>query len=323
MIKVLLSDKFSPEIFELSKVGNFEIVEKVGMSKEELMSVIGDFDCILIRSATKLTADVIEKGVNLKLIGRGGIGVDNVDIPFATSKNIKVMNTPNSNAESTAEHAIALMFAAAREVPYATSSMKQGVWDKKTLEGRQLGGSILGLVGIGNIGKIVASKAHGLGTEVVVYDPYVIPDASGCIEIPSKRYNSSFKVKVVTFDELLKQSDFISIHTPLTNSTKNLFSKEQFNKMKPNAYLINNSRGGIVNEADLYEALKGKTIAGAAFDVFTEEPFKASPLLELRNFICSPHISASTIEAQLQVAIDLVNQVKAFFVDNKHQCILN
>ncbi|MBN2693579.1 hypothetical protein JXR93_02865 [bacterium] len=322
-IRVLLSDKFSKEIFALKEKGDFELVEKTGLSKDELIAEIGAFDCVLIRSATKLTSDILEHATNLKLIGRGGIGVDNVDIPFATTKNIKVMNTPFSNAESTAEHAIALMFAAAREIPYATSTMKNGVWDKKSLsEGRQLGGQTLGVIGAGTIGKIVASKALGLGMKVVMFDPYAKVDENGNITVPARGVLPELKVKSVTLDELLKASDFVTLHIPLTDGTKNLLNKDRFAIMKPNAILVNNARGGVVNEAELYDALKEKKILGAAFDVFEKEPLTDSPLLTLRNFISSPHISASTVEAQLQVATDLVNQVADFF-NGKPSCILN
>lgn len=322
-IKVLLADKFSSEINELIKLGDFEITEKTGMNFEELAMMLPGFDCVLIRSATSLPGDLLEKaGGKLKLIGRGGVGVDNIDIPAASKMGIKVMNTPMANAESTAENAVALMFSAARQIPFGTAKLKAGEWAKKQMKGRQLGGQTLGLIGTGNIGRIVAGKCYGVGMDVVAYDPFVTPDADGNITVNSGRF--TFKVKMVKeLDELLKAADFVSIHVPLTKTTKNLINADRFKTMKNSAIIVNNSRGGVVNEDDLYTALKDGEIAAAGLDVFGSEPCTGSPLFELDNFIATPHISATTYEAQLQVAIDLVNQIKAFFVDKKELCILN
>ena len=322
MINVLLADKFSEDIFKLRELDGFTVDEKVGMTPDELSEVIGDYDVILIRSATKLPAEMIKKGTRLKLIGRGGIGVDNIDIPTATEMGIKVMNTPMANAESTAEHAIAMMFAAARHIAQGTASLKSEQWIKKQLKGRQLGGLTLGLIGMGNIGKIVAQKAYGIGLDVVVSDPYLKTDADNTITIKSNGRVADFKVKALSLDELLQTVDYISIHTPMTKETKGMIDEEKLNLIKDGAILVNNSRGGIVDEDALYTVLKEKNII-AAFDVFKNEPLGKSSLLELNNFICTPHISASTIEAQKQVGIDLVNQIKSFFVDGEMINILN
>jgi len=322
MIKVLLADKFSENIFKLKELDGFIVDEKIGLSQDELKEIIKDYDVILIRSATKLPADVLKEAKKLKLIGRGGIGVDNIDIKAATELGIKVMNTPLANAESTAEHAIALMFAAARRIVKGTISLKNGEWIKKELKGKQLGAQTLGLIGMGNIGKIVAQKCYGIGMDVIVYDPYIRKDERNQFEIPSNNRVNSFKVSVVELEELLKTADFISIHVPLTNETRNLLDYEKLSLIKEGSVLVNNSRGGVVNEDDLYKILKEKNIY-AALDVFEKEPLKESKLLELDNFTCTPHISASTVEAQLQVATDLYNQLKAYFIDGEMINVLN
>lgn len=322
MIRVLLADKFSKEIFDLEKLEGVKVDENVGLKPEELAKIIPDYEVILIRSATKLTSELIKKGKNLKLIGRGGIGVDNIDIPTATSMGIKVMNTPMANAESTAEHAIGMMFSAARHVVRGTTSLRDKEWIKKKLKGRQLGNSTLGLIGMGNIGKIVARKAYGIGMNVVVCDPYLKTDDDNTVTIKSNGKVVDFKVKSVSMEELLKTADFISIHTPLTKETKNMLNKEKLSLIKDGAILVNNSRGGVVNEKDLVEVLKEKNIF-AAFDVFENEPLGESDLLGLDNFIATPHISASTIEAQKQVGTDLVNQIEAFFFKNEMINVLN
>ena len=322
MINVLLADKFSEDIFKLRELDGFTVDEKVGMTPDELKEVIADYDVILIRSATKLPEDVLRLGKKLKLVGRGGIGVDNIDIKAATELGIKVMNTPLANAESTAEHAIAMMFAAARKIALGTSSMKEEKWIKKQLKGKQLGGQTLGLIGMGNIGKIVAQKCYGMGMDVIVYDPYLQKDNNNQFEIKSNGRVVDFKVDIVSLEDLLKRADFISIHTPLTNETRNLLDYEKLSLIKPSSVLVNNSRGGVVNEEDLYKVLKEGKIE-AAFDVFASEPLGKSNLLELDNFTCTPHISASTVEAQKQVAIDLYNQLKAYFIDGEMINILN
>jgi len=322
MIKVLLADKFSEDIFKLRELDGFIVDEKVGMTPDELKEVIAEYDVILIRSATKLPAEVLKLAKKLKLAGRGGIGVDNIDIKAATELGIKVMNTPLANAESTAEHAIAMMFAAARKIALGTASLKSEEWIKKQLKGKQLGGQTLGLIGMGNIGKIVAQKCYGMGMDVIVSDPYLQKDKNSQFEIKSNGRVADFKVSVVELEELLKNADFISIHTPLTKETKNLLDYQKLSLIKKSSVLVNNSRGGVVNEEDLYKVLKEGKI-DAAFDVFASEPLGKSNLLELDNFTCTPHISASTVEAQKQVAIDLYNQLKAYFIDGDMINILN
>jgi len=322
MVKVLLADKFSEDIFKLRELDGFIVDENVGLKPEQLKEIIADYDVVLIRSATRLPAEMLKLATNLKLAGRGGIGVDNIDIPAATELGIKVMNTPMANAESTAEHAIAMMFASARKVALGTSSLKSEQWIKKQLKGKQLGGQKLGLIGMGNIGKIVAQKCFGMGMDVVVADPYLKADENNQFEIKSNGRVADFKVTVVSLEELLKTADFISIHTPLTDETRNLLDFEKLSLIKPTSVLVNNSRGGVVNEEDLYKVLKEGKI-DVAFDVFANEPVGKSNLLELENFTCTPHISASTAEAQKQVAIDLCNQIKAFFVDGEMVNVLN
>lgn len=322
MIKVLLADKFSSDIFKLKELDGFIVDEKLGLKPEELKEIIADYDVILIRSATKLPADVLKLAKKIKLAGRGGIGVDNIDIKVATELGIKVMNTPLANAESTAEHAIAMMFATARKIALGTSSLKNKEWIKKQLKGKQLGSQTLGLIGMGNIGKIVAQKCYGMGMDVIVFDPYLKKDENNQFEIKSNGRVVDFKVNIVGLEELLKTADFISIHTPLTDETKNLLDYDKLSLIKDSSVLVNNSRGGVVNEDDLYKVLKENKIS-AAFDVFASEPLGESNLLELDNFTCTPHISASTVEAQKQVAIDLYNQVKAYFIDGEMINILN
>jgi len=283
MVKVLLADKFSEDIFKLRELDGFIVDENVGLKPEELKEIIADYDVVLIRSATRLPAEMLKLATNLKLAGRGGIGVDNIDIPAATELGVKVMNTPMANAESTAEHAIAMMFASARKVALGTSSLKSEQWIKKQLKGKQLGGQKLGLIGMGNIGKIVAQKCFGMGMDVVVADPYLKADENNQFEIKSNGRVADFKVTVVSLEELLKTSDFISIHTPLTDETRNLLDFEKLSLIKPTSVLVNNSRGGVVNEEDLYKVLKEGKI-DVAFDVFANEPVGKSNLLELENF---------------------------------------
>lgn len=303
-MKVLISDSISQKGIDILTRAGLEVDVKTGLSPEELKACIGDYDGLIIRSATKVTAAVIEAATNLKVIGRAGSGLDNVDKAAATKKGIVVMNTPGGNTITTAEHTIALMLSLARQIPQAVASMKEGKWDKKRFMGVELYNKTLGIIGIGNIGKQVAKRAIGLGMNVIGYDPYLSEENAGEIGI-----------KKVELTELFRTSDFITIHTPLTAETKNLICSKTISIMKDGVRIINCARGGIVNEADLYEALKSGKVAGAALDVFEKEPPGNIPLLKLDNVLCTPHLGASTKEAQENVALAIAEQVADYLIN--------
>jgi len=297
--KVLVSDPLSNKGLEiLARAKSLKYDIKPGLSAEELKKIISEYDAIIIRSETKLKAEIIEAADRLKVIGRAGIGLDNVDLPAATKKGIVVMNTPQENAIAAAEHTIAMVLSISRKIPQATSSMKAGKWEKKKFMGVELYNKTFGIVGIGVIGSIVADRARGLKMKVVAYDPYL-----------SKEAAEKKGVDLVSLDELLSRSDFISVHTPLTEETRNLIDKNAFRKMKQGVILINCARGGIVNEKDLYDAIQGGKVAGAALDVFEKEPAVDNPLFELEPVICTPHLGASTGEAQENVSIAIAQQI--------------
>ncbi len=297
--KVLVSDPLSNKGLEiLGKAKGLKYDIKSGLPPEELKKIIPEYDAVIVRSETKLKAEIIEVADRLKVIGRAGIGLDNVDLAAATKKGIVVMNTPQENAIAAAEHTIALMLSISRKIPQATSSMKEGKWEKKKFMGVELYNKTLGIIGIGVIGTIVADRARGLKMKVIAYDPYL-----------SKEAAEKKGVDLVSFDELLARSDFISIHTPLTDETRNLIDQNAFKKMKDGVILINCARGGIINEKDLYDAIKEGKVAGAALDVFEKEPAIGNPLLELEEVISTPHLGASTAEAQENVAIAIAHQI--------------
>jgi len=301
--KILVSDPLSSKGLEiLGKAKNLTFDLKPGLSPEELKKIIPEYDGIVIRSETKLKGDIIEAGKRLKVIGRAGIGLDNVDVPAATKKGIVVMNTPQENAIAAAEHTIAMVLSISRKIPQATGSMKAGKWEKKKFMGVELYNKTLGLIGIGVIGTIVADRARGLKMKVIGYDPYL-----------SKEVAEKKGVDLVSLDELLGRSDFISIHTPLTDETRNLIDKKAFAKMKKGVILVNCARGGILHEKDLYDAIKGGKVAGAALDVFEKEPAIGNPLVELEEVISTPHLGAATEEAQENVAIAISQQIVDFF----------
>ncbi|MBW1681089.1 MAG: phosphoglycerate dehydrogenase [Deltaproteobacteria bacterium] len=303
-MKVLVSDPLSEvgvRIFE--ETPGIEVDVNTGLTPEELQGVIGRYDALVIRSATRVTADVIEKARNLKVIGRAGIGLDNVDIKAASKRGVVVMNTPEGNTITTAEHAIALLLALTRNIPEATASLKEGKWEKKRLKGREVFNKTLGLIGAGHIGRIVADRARGLKMKVIVYDPYISP---GTIE--------KLDLEPVSMDELLARADYITIHTPKTEETANMINREALSRMKKGAMLINCARGGIVNEDDLYDALASGHLGGAALDVFSTEPPGRLKLMDLPNFICTPHLGASTAEAQDNVAKDVAEQIVAYLL---------
>jgi D-3-phosphoglycerate dehydrogenase len=304
MKRVLVSDPLSNKGLEiLGKAKHLKVDIKTGLPPEELKKIIPEYDAIIIRSETKLKGDIIEAAARLKVIGRAGIGLDNVDLPTATKKGIVVMNTPQENAIAAAEHTIAMILSISRKIPQATASMKGGKWEKKKFMGVELYNKTLGLVGIGVIGTIVADRARGLKMKVIGYDPYL-----------SKEVAEKKGVDLVSFDELVNRADFISVHTPLTEETRNLLDKNAITKMKKGVILVNCARGGIINEKDLYDAIKAGKIAGAALDVFEKEPATGNPLLELDEVISTPHLGASTGEAQENVAIAIAQQIVDYLV---------
>ena len=267
-------------------------------SEDQLVELVPEFDALVVRSETRVTARVLDAGKRLRVVGRAGVGVDNIDVPAATAKGILVVNAPRGNIIAAAEHTIGLLFALARNIPQADASVKRGEWTRSKFTGVEVRGKVLGLVGLGNIGSEVAKRAQGLEMEVVAYDPAVPPDRA-----------EQFNVRLVALDELLRSADFISIHAPLVESTRNLIDARRLAQVKPSARLLNAARGGIVDEAALYDALAAGRLAGAACDVFLKEPLSPeSPLLSLPNFIATPHVAASTAEAQTSVAFDVVSE---------------
>ncbi|MBI4681003.1 MAG: phosphoglycerate dehydrogenase [Nitrospirae bacterium] len=297
-MKVLVSDSISPKGIEILKKAGLEVDVKTGLKPEELKKEISKYNALIVRSATKVTSDIISAAENLKVIGRAGSGLDNVDKDAATKRGIVVMNTPGGNTITTAEHTIALLVSMARQIPQATASMKAGRWEKKKFMGVELYNKTLGIIGFGNIGTHVARMAHGIGMNVIAYDPFLNEERA-----------KNLGVKVVELDELIKKSDFITIHTPLTKETKGLINAGRIAQMKEGVRLINSARGGIVDEKALYDALKSGKVAAAALDVFEKEPPDGSPLLELNNVVCTPHLGAASEEAQENVAIAVAEQI--------------
>lgn len=313
-MKVLVSDKLSEKGLEILKgCSEITVDVKTGMSPEELRSVIGDYQALIIRSGTKVTTDILDAAQNLKLIGRAGIGVDNVDMAAASKQGVIVENTPSGNAVTTAEHAIAMMFAVSRKIPQATGSMKAGKWDKKKFVGHELCNKTLGVVGVGNIGKIVANRALGLKMKVIGYDPFLTPEAA-----------SEMGIELVDLADLFKRADYITVHVPLNDKTKGIINKDSFAQMKDGVYIINCARGGIVNEVDLLAVLESGKVAGAALDVFEQEPPpEDSSLVKHPNLICTPHLGASTDEAQVNVAIEVAQQVVDYFTHGEIRNAIN
>lgn len=309
-MKVLVSDKMGEAGLEIFRnEPGIELDYKTGLTPEELKAIIGDYHALAIRSATKVTSEIINAATNLKVVGRAGIGLDNVDIPEATKKGIAVMNTPGGNTVTTAEHAIAMMMSLTRNIPRGTSTLKQSLWEKKNLQGRELFNKVIGVIGFGNIGSIVANLAQGLKMQVIIYDPNFTAE-----------HIEKAGFKSVSLDELYAQSDYITIHVPKLESTTHLLNKTSFEKMKNGVMIINCARGGIIHEGDLLDALKSGKVAGAALDVFETEPPKDNPLLELDQVIATPHLGASTKEAQTNVAVAVANQIIAYL---KHDTIIN
>ena len=311
--RVLVADKLSPKGIELLKrEEGIRCYVEPDISPGELRATIGEYDGIIIRSKTTLTADIINASERLKVIGRAGIGVDNVDVQTATRRGIVVMNTPRENAPAAAEHTIAMMLAISRNIPQATASTKLGKWERGKFIGVELCGKTLGVIGIGNIGSLVVERAQGFKMNVIAYDPYIPEDVA-----------AQRGISLVALDDLLGRSDFISIHTPLTEETRNLIDEEALKKVKPGVMIINCARGGIVSEGALLHALKSGKVRGAALDVFENEPAGNNPLFELENVICTPHIGAATSEAQENVAVAIADQVVDFLINKRIRNAVN
>jgi D-3-phosphoglycerate dehydrogenase len=301
--KVLVSDSLAPQGLEiLERAPGLEVDYRPGVDPGDLLEAIRDCHGLVIRSGTKVTADVIEAGQELMVIGRAGIGVDNVDVGVATARGIVVMNTPGGNTVTTAEHAVALFVSLARHIPQATASMKAGKWEKKQFMGLELFNRTLGVVGLGRIGRIVASRAKGLGMKVIGHDPF-LADAGSL----------NLDVEMMSFDALLERADIISMHVPRTKDTNGLLGREAFAKTKPGVLVVNAARGGIVDEQALLEALESGQVGGAALDVFVDEPPAAdNPLVRHERVICTPHLGASTEQAQVNVSIAVAEQVRDY-----------
>ena len=302
--KVLISDKMDPNAARIFEERGCDVDVVTGQTPEELAAMIGEYDGLAIRSSTKVTSAILEAATNLKAIGRAGIGVDNVDIPAASAKGVVVMNTPFGNSITTAEHAIAMMFALARQIPEADASTQQGKWEKSRFMGVELTGKTLGLIGAGNIGSIVAARALGIKMKVIAYDPFLTEERA--IELG---------IEKLELDDMLARADFITLHTPLTDQTRNILSKENLAKTKKGVRIINCARGGLIDEVALKEALDSGQVAGAALDVFQTEPAKESPLFGTPGFICTPHLGASTSEAQVNVALQVAEQMADYLVN--------
>lgn len=312
MPKILIADKLSPQAMDVFKQRGVEADAKVGLAPDELKKIIGGYDGLAVRSATKVTADILASAGNLKVIGRAGIGVDNVDVPAATARGVVVMNTPFGNSVTTAEHTVSLMMSLARQIPLANASTHAGKWEKNAFMGVELMGKTLGLIGCGNIGSIVADRALGLKMKVVVYDPYISKERAGAIH-----------AEKVELDELLKRADFISLHTPLTENTRYILNKDTLAKCKKGVRIINCARGGLVNEKDLKAAIESGQVAGAALDVFEEEPAKKNILFGMPQVVCTPHLGASTAEAQENVAVQVAEQMADYLTTGAVSNALN
>ncbi|BBF94894.1 phosphoglycerate dehydrogenase [Blastochloris tepida] len=303
--KVLISDALSEAAVQIFKDRGIEVdfQPSLGKDKDKLAEIIGNYDGLAIRSATKVTAKILENATRLKVVGRAGIGVDNVEIPAATSRGVIVMNTPFGNSITTAEHAIAMMMALARQIPEADRSTQAGKWEKNKFMGVELTAKTLGIIGCGNIGSIVADRAVGLKMRVIAFDPYLSDERAVALGVHK-----------VELEDLLRRADFITLHTPLTDKTRNILDASAIAKCKKGVRIINCARGGLVDEAALAEAIKSGHVAGAAFDVFVEEPATANPLFGLPNVICTPHLGASTTEAQENVALQVAEQMSDYLL---------
>ncbi|HOS98529.1 MAG TPA: hydroxyacid dehydrogenase, partial [Deltaproteobacteria bacterium] len=297
-MKILVSDKLSDAGVEILTAGGFTVDVKTGLKPEELKAIIGDYDALVVRSATKVTSEIIAAGKKLKVIGRAGAGVDNIDAAAASRQGIVVMNTPGGNTVTTGEHAIAMMMALTRNIPKADAFMKQGTWEKKSLEGREVTGKTLGIIGMGRVGSVVASRALGLKMNVIAYDPFI-----------TKELAESQGIELTDLDTLYARSDYITVHTPKSKETMGLIGREAFARMKKGVFLINCARGGIVDEQALLEALDSGKVDGAAIDVFEKEPPEDWTLAKHPKVVATPHLGASTLEAQENVALAIAEQI--------------
>ena len=312
MPKLLISDKLSSRAAKILQERGIDVDVKTGLSPDELVGIIGDYEGLAIRSATKVTAEILAAATNLKVVGRAGIGVDNVDIPAATAKGVVVMNTPYGNAVTTAEHAITMMLSLARQIPAANASTQAGKWEKARFMGTEITGKVLGIIGCGNIGAIVANRAQGLKMRVVGFDPYLTPENA-------KRSG----IEKVELADLLARADFITLHTPLTDATRNIISADALNKTKAGVRIINCARGGLIDEVALAAALSTGHVAGAALDVFASEPATENILFGMDNVIATPHLGASTLEAQEKVALQVAEQMADFLINGAVTNALN
>ena len=303
MVKILISDSMSPWAAEIFNDRGIEVDVKVGLSEDELVACISDYDGLAVRSATKVTARVLAAAEHLKVVGRAGIGVDNIDLNNATASGVVVMNTPFGNAITTAEHAVALIMALARQIPLANQSTQAGKWEKSRFVGVEITGKTLGIIGCGNIGSIVAERAHGLKMKVVAYDPYL-----------TAKHARDIGVEKLELDALLARADFISLHTPLNDQTRGIIDAAALAKTKEGVRIVNCARGGLVVEQDLKAALDSGHVAGAALDVFEAEPATENPLFGSENLVCTPHLGASTTEAQVNVAIQVAEQMADYLL---------
>jgi|UniRef100_A0A8J4HB55 D-3-phosphoglycerate dehydrogenase len=303
MAKVLISDKLSPAAVAIFRNRGIDVDVRSGLAPAELRAIIASYDGLAIRSATKVTRELLDAAHNLKVVGRAGIGVDNVDVKSATARGVVVMNTPFGNAITTAEHAIALMFALARQIPEASQSTKAGKWEKNRFMGVELFAKTLGLIGCGTIGSIVADRALGLKMKVIAYDPFL-----------TEQRAVDLGVEKVALEDLLARADFITLHTPLTEETRNILSRAALARTKPGVRIINCARGGLLDEQALGEALRAGHVAGAALDVFEVEPATENPLFALDNVVCTPHLGAATAEAQENVALQVAEQMSDFLL---------
>jgi D-3-phosphoglycerate dehydrogenase len=299
--RVLIADELSPAAVAALEDRGILVDVRTGLAEDELNAIIGAYDGLAVRSATKVTRRIIDAAGNLKVIGRAGIGVDNIDVAAATGRGVVVMNTPLGNSVTTAEHTIALMLALARQVPAADHSTRAGKWEKSRFIGTEIAGKVLGLIGCGNIGSVVADRAQGLKMRVIVYDPYLAPERA-----------HDLGVDKVGLEELLARADVISLHAPLTDSTRHLLDAEALARTKPGVRIVNCARGGLVDEVALYDAIRTGHVAGAALDVFAQEPARNSPLFELDEVVLTPHLGASTAEAQAKVAVQIAEQIADF-----------
>lgn len=313
MKKILVSDPIAPAGVTVLKKAGFEVVDKTNSDASELAECVGDIAGWVIRSGTKVSAEILEKANGLQVVGRAGVGVDNIDIPAATRKGIVVMNTPDVNTVSAAEHTIAMMLSLSRNIPLGHAGLASGEWNRHALVGSELRGKFLGIVGMGKIGREVMTRCRSFDMKILGYDPFLNPDL----------FNPE-EVTIMDLDSLLQQADFVTVHVPLTDDTRDLIDAAKFSIMKPSSRIINVARGGIINESDLADALNSDTISGAAIDVFTEEPVPSNhPLLSAKHIVLTPHLGASTVEAEEGVSIAVCEQVRDYLLEGKLTGALN